>query len=339
MAASAKKKREKKKDFQKAKLKVGKTKAKPDSFTSTNFKAKSIVLNQQSLSTLAPSTASQFSNYLSLLTSKSESQRRDALAFLTSAISSRPPPQPVPVIVEKIRPLLLDGSQPVRQQLNKLLRVLPAEEVRSNTGSLILHIRAGMTHLSSDVRMTALDALEWLLETAQKEVVSAAGVWVKTLKCFLGLFGWQQHRKSNEAASKWSTLKQIRIRSAGGDKLFVRQLQTFTLFVDVGIGSPELMDSQQSLNTFPFWHSYEHSFPVRSNPYGYLNLFGTPRDEESEAYEDRGDRQRIFKKLALVAVQDGLELAKQESGEVGRVAAVLGRAVEKGMADCMDEDV
>jgi hypothetical protein len=43
MAASAKKKREKKKDFQRAKLKVGKTKAKPDSFTSTSFKAKGIV--------------------------------------------------------------------------------------------------------------------------------------------------------------------------------------------------------------------------------------------------------------------------------------------------------
>ncbi|MBE7181803.1 MAG: hypothetical protein INR71_11465 [Terriglobus roseus] len=40
MGASSKKKKEKKKDFQKAKLKVGKTKAKPANFTDTSFKAK-----------------------------------------------------------------------------------------------------------------------------------------------------------------------------------------------------------------------------------------------------------------------------------------------------------
>lgn len=40
MAKSAKHKRERKKDFQKVKLKVGKTKAKADNFTDTSFKAR-----------------------------------------------------------------------------------------------------------------------------------------------------------------------------------------------------------------------------------------------------------------------------------------------------------
>lgn len=40
MASSSKKKSEKKKDFQKAKLKVGKTKAKASNVTSTNFAAR-----------------------------------------------------------------------------------------------------------------------------------------------------------------------------------------------------------------------------------------------------------------------------------------------------------
>lgn len=40
MGSSAKRKKEKKKDFQKVKLKVGKTKAKADNFTNTSFKAK-----------------------------------------------------------------------------------------------------------------------------------------------------------------------------------------------------------------------------------------------------------------------------------------------------------
>jgi pre-rRNA-processing protein IPI1 len=40
MGSSTKKKKEKKKDFQKPKLKVGKTKAKPANFTDTSFKSK-----------------------------------------------------------------------------------------------------------------------------------------------------------------------------------------------------------------------------------------------------------------------------------------------------------
>lgn len=353
MAASARKKKEKKKDFQKAKLKVGKTKAKPDSFTNTSFKARcastiwgtpqpahnantfsAIVLNQQSLATSAPTLELQFNHHLSLLTSKSDNQRRDSLAYLTvAAAASGPLPQPLAVIIEKVRPLLLDASQSVRQQLNKLLRALPAREIPSHVGSLILHIRAGMTHLSNDVRMTALDAFAWLLEAADQEVVSAAGAWVKTLKCYLALLGWQQYQESNGGPSKWSTVNQVGMRSAGGDKLFVKQLQTFTLFLDAGLGKQERGDPQSQPNTFPLWHTQYHMLPNRSNPYGYLNLFGAPRDEESEAYEDRGDRQRVFKKLALPQIDAGLEQAKREGGEVGRAAAALRRAVDRGMAD------
>lgn len=43
MGSSAKKKKEKKKDFQKVKLKVGKTKAKAANHTDTSFKAKGMV--------------------------------------------------------------------------------------------------------------------------------------------------------------------------------------------------------------------------------------------------------------------------------------------------------
>jgi pre-rRNA-processing protein IPI1 len=44
MGSSAKKKKDKKKDFQKAKLKVGKARAKADNFTDTSFKSKCTAL-------------------------------------------------------------------------------------------------------------------------------------------------------------------------------------------------------------------------------------------------------------------------------------------------------
>lgn len=44
MGSSARRKKEKKQDFQKAKLKVGKAKAKADNYTDTSFKAKCMSL-------------------------------------------------------------------------------------------------------------------------------------------------------------------------------------------------------------------------------------------------------------------------------------------------------
>ncbi|KAI9744343.1 MAG: rRNA processing protein, partial [Chaenotheca gracillima] len=67
MGSSAKKKKEKRKDFQKPKLKVGKAKPKAANFTDTSFRSKGIVLKQQSLSTVAPTFQAQFSHHLSLL--------------------------------------------------------------------------------------------------------------------------------------------------------------------------------------------------------------------------------------------------------------------------------
>lgn len=46
MGSSTKKKKEKKKDFQKPKLRVGKTKAKPANFTDTSFKSKGTSIPQ-----------------------------------------------------------------------------------------------------------------------------------------------------------------------------------------------------------------------------------------------------------------------------------------------------
>lgn len=47
--ASKRKRKEKQKDFAKAKLKVGKTAQKPDNYTDTSFKSKTISLPNQSI--------------------------------------------------------------------------------------------------------------------------------------------------------------------------------------------------------------------------------------------------------------------------------------------------
>ncbi|KAF2005212.1 hypothetical protein P154DRAFT_457839 [Amniculicola lignicola CBS 123094] len=337
MTNSTKKKKEKKKDFQKPKLKVGKAKPKAANFTDTSFKAKSIVLTQQSLSANAPTVAAQCAHHLSLLTHRADTQRKESLAYLTTAIANNPPgnplPQPSSIVLPGVQRLILDGSNGVRHQLLKLLHSLPAGDIASHSDQLLLHTRAGMTHLASEIRLFSLDVLEWLLKVAGDEVVSCAGGWVKMLKCFLSLLGWQ-----NEASGKWSATKSF--GKAGGDaKVQVKQMNTLSLFLKTGLVPSETsISTSTGTSTFPLWQTEHHMPSERSNAYAHLNLFGAARDEEAEMYEDREDRQRVFHERAESAIITGLEQATKAGGELGRAAAQLRRVLKEGMADYHGED-
>ena len=71
--------------------------------------------------------------------------------------------------------------------------------------------------------------------------------------------------------------------------------------------------------------------PNRSNAFAHLNLFGPPRDEESEMYLEREGRQRIFHKRFHAILSSGVEAAKRGGGEVGRAAAGVAKAIVEGM--------
>ncbi|KAI4666460.1 uncharacterized protein J4E79_002499 [Alternaria viburni] len=333
--SSKKKKENKKKDFQKAKLKVGKARPKTANSTDTSFRAKSISLKQQALSTSAPSLEAQCAHYLGLLNHKADTQRRESLAFLTSAIVNNPPtvplPQPSSVIIPVAQKLILDGSNSVRQQLLKLLQSLPPLDIASHADQLLLHTRAAMTHLATEIRLFGLDVLEWLLAVAGDEVVSCAGGWVKMLKCFLSLLGWQ-----SEASSKWSTAKSY---GKADTKMQVKQMNALTSFLRAGLSHRQTIASVDiSDRNFPLWHTQHHVLSERSNVYAHLNLFGAARDEEAEMYEDREDRQRLFRDRAEAAIVAGLEQATKGGGELGRAGAQLRKAVKEGMADFYRED-
>lgn len=293
---------------------------------------KAIALKQQSLSTNAPTVEAQCAHHLGLLTHKSDSQRRESLAFLTTAFASvssgAPLPQPASVVIPTAQRLILDGSNGVRQQLLKLLQTLPDVDIASHSDQLLLHTRAGMTHLAGEIRVFALDVLEWLLRVAGHEVVSCAGGWVKMLKCFLGLLGWQ-----SETSGKWSAPKPLG-KTGGDSKVQVKQMNALASFLKAGLAQPQavrLIDAGS--RCFPLWQAEHHVLSERSNVYAQLNLFGAPRDEETEMYEDREDRQRIFHDRAEAAVVAGLEQATKGGGELGRAAAQLLKIVREGMAD------
>ena len=290
-----------------------------------------IVVTQQSLTTAAPSLSSQFSHHLSLLTSRSDSQRRDSLSYLTTVVAARPVntplQQPVSVILPSLLPLLLDGNNNVRSELLKLLRSLPPNDVEDHVSQLLLYIRAGMTHLAADIRSSSIDVLGWVLEVAGQELVSCAGGWVKTLKCFLAMLGWP-----NEVmAAAWSTSKASFGKGSSEGKVLVKNLNILASFLRTGLVPVDESQDPTLVSKFPLWHVQYQLLPRRSNCYAHLNLFGPPRDEESEVYEDREARQRVFHARFQRAIETALEADKREGGEVGRAAASVKKVLVEGM--------
>ncbi|KAH9884853.1 Pre-rRNA-processing protein IPI1 [Xylariomycetidae sp. FL2044] len=330
MGSSAKKKKEKKKDFQKPKLKVGKAKPKASNFTDTSFKSKAIVLQQQ-LSEAAPDALERFRHNLSLTTSRSDTQRRDALSYLAGQLSTNPPTNPIGTsnLLQKLLPLMSDASGPVRGQLLKLLRHIPADEVRSHVEKVMLYIRGTMTHISQEVKDDGLNYMEWLLDIAGEDVVSAPGCWVKPLKDFMSVLGWTlKSTPSIAAKSGWTSAPRTTFGAKKYGASFPRQMTVLAKFLEFGF-KPEMPLAWAPRD----WFDNINRIPQTPDPFGYLGLFKPPRDEDGEIYRTREDRQDIFMKKFFDTVDKGVDMAKKEGGAAGRAAAVLDQVLRDGMQD------
>ena len=332
MGSSAKKKREKKKDFQKPKLKVGKARPKAANQTDTSFRSKAIVINQQSLTVAAPSAASQFTHHVSLLNSRSDSQRRDSLAYLTTSIALRPVDSPLQLplstLLPKLCPLILDGSSSVRNQALKIFQTLPAGEVADHASEILPYIRAGMTHLAADIRLSSISVLSWLTHAAGNEVVSCPGGWYRTLDCFMTVLGW-----NGQGEAKWASNKPMFAKAGVEGKPQIRNMQVLADFIvaglDEGSKREDMSESNRGSSTFPLWDVKQHCLPVKSNAYAYLSLFDTPKADENAMLETREDRLRVFDEHFRVVIETNLESAKKEGGELGRAAALVTKALRE----------
>ncbi|KAI8632806.1 Rix1 complex component [Xylariaceae sp. FL1651] len=330
MGSSNKKKKEKKKDFQKPKLKVGKARPKASNFTDTSFKSKSIVLQQQ-LSETAPDVVERFKHHLSLASSRTDSQRRDALSYLTGQLSMSPPTNPVgtSTLLHKLLPLMSDSSGPVRSQLLKLLRQLPASEIRPHIERAMLYIRGTMTHLSQDIKDDGLNYMEWLLDAVGEDVVASPGCWVKPLKDFVSVLGWTiTTTPSLETKGGWTSAPRTTFGSKRFGQSFPRQMIVLAKLLEFGF-KPEVPNPWTPND----WVRAISIVPQTPDPFGYLGLFKPPRDEEGEIYRNREDRREIFMKRFMDAVEAGVDMAKKEGGTAGRAAAVLDQTLKEGMGD------
>lgn len=283
-------------------------------------------MGHQSIATTAPDVVQQFKHNLSLaFSSKSDKQRKEALAYLTTQFSSKPPVNPVGThtVLSKLLPLISDSSTPVRTQLLKLFRALPPAEIRHSTEQAIMFVRAGMTHLSADISNDSLGVMDWLLEVAKDDLVTCPGGWVKTLNSFCALMGWQ----ISTSKLGWSSGHRSGLKAQDA-AIQARQITTLSKFLEAGLRpEPKIPEDESEI-----WDSM-YRIPRDSNAFEYLNLYGSRRDEDGEMYPSRDARQRVFERRFLDVVMKGSDQAKKEGGPTGRAAAALDRVLQDGMED------
>lgn len=263
-----------------------------------------------------------------MLSSRTDAQRKESLAYLTTVMSTKPVDLPLSLpigsLLDKMCPLVLDGSNGVRNQLLKSFQSFQPTELQDHVSKILPFIRAGMTHLSRDIRLSTTDFLSWLLEVAGEELVSCPGGWVKTLESFVTLLGW----KLSKDTGKWTSTK----TAFGSDtKMVVRVMQVLAHLLRVGFdvadNGVEALENSM-VRAFPLWHTTEHSLPTKSSAYLYLDLFGTQQAEEIQILEDREDRIAVFNDRFRESISVGIEAAKQEGGELGRAAGLLTKSVK-----------
>ncbi|CAI5755931.1 unnamed protein product [Candida verbasci] len=322
----SKKKKEKQKDFKKAKLKVGKTAAKPDNYTDTSFKSKTISLPNQSITI----NSNSLQHELSLLKHHSSNTRKEILIQLESHLPSNS--SQYKLIISSILPLIIDDSRMVRLQLVSLFKKIAIKQpglFDLHLRSIILFIVSAMTHIQPNVRNTVSLFLEILIDYS-----NIKSYYNKILKNYFILMGWNlnEDKKSislainnngslNDENSKKARIEHVRILNKFLQKTMFEEKIDNGIKIDVAI-HPQ---------------SYKYLLPHNvPQPYSPLKLFvneiqenGTGvvggsalsiTDLDSISTEDLGTRMKIMNDIFKPTLVKNLKGLLKEGGDIGREA-------------------
>lgn len=333
---SKRKKQEKKKDFQKAKLKVGKTARKPDNYTDTSFTAKSISLPNQSVSKKTSAGPADLSHQISLTKHHSAQTRKEVLGFIENHLPSNP--SLYKQIITATIPLITDLNPGVRLALVSLVKACAEKQ----SGLLELHMRAivlflnsAMTHIQPDIRASSTSLLEVIVDLAPQPLVK--GYFVKILKSYYSLMSWPLTGDRKAVSLAVNTTGSL----GGGKKSRAKHIRVLGKFLDAALNEEAVRTSAFSTD----WSLVIMPHPLTSNlmmpqipqAYAYMKLFVDEippstskaasentkegayslREAESSSTEDIQARQKIMNDVFVDSLLKNLENAVKEGGEIG----------------------
>ncbi|XP_022080128.1 testis-expressed protein 10 homolog [Acanthaster planci] len=175
MAKSGRKKKEKRKDFQKVKFKVGKKKPKADNFTDTTFRSQAIQIREQLKSgqadTAEPTTQKKknIHDLLCHLNHYNAAVRQSSIAGMKELLSSHPSliSQHLSLLIDSLSVLMMDKEDMVRKAgislLQLVLQATPADNVGPFFPILAAHLTCAMTHIQEDIQLDSLAVLDLML--------------------------------------------------------------------------------------------------------------------------------------------------------------------------------
>lgn len=278
------------KDFEKQKLKVGKSKPLKSNATSTSFGTKSLVIQSQN-------KGHDLSSFLALARHYHAPTRRQAVGNISGIIHLHE--QEIGEILETVCPLILDEDHQVRIAVSGFLGNLPAASLQSHIKLILVHIHASMTHITPAIRADSTQFLQVLMKHCPEQFVRVG--FTSTLALYFPLLGWNLQGNS-QSSSVSSTLALGKLAS----KARTLHINTLNKLIQLGTASDE---AQVDI----LFHLDSEKFMIPTiNPFEE----GSQITEDSEA---RKEALRIYYKPLI----NGLEIVQKEGGEIGRASSKI----------------
>lgn len=300
---SKKKKQEKRKDFVKQKLKVGKT-ARAANHTDTSFKSKAISLPNQSIGTKS------IDHYISLTKHHSSTTRKEVLVLLEKSIPQDPKQRQQ--LVKAIIPLITDEAKEVREALLALFKALVLTNYKLlevNSNQLILYIHSAMNHITPLVCNGAVGFLDIIIENYPDSLTKSH--FVKTIDGFYNVLNWSKSQK-----------KQVNNKTP---KVVLRNLSSFKRFLEASL----LESANESINVNYSPYTKLFYFPTISNPFSQLNLF----NQVDNTSTDLLNRKKIIKDNYKESLLFNIRNMIDDNREIANICRDIQKLVEEEAQD------
>lgn len=318
---SKKKKSEKKKDFQKPKLKVGKSAVRAANHTDTSFSARTIKVASQL--TRPASADADLARQLALCRHHSAATRKEVLTHLAANLPKASSSTYKQILTSTVS-LVTDPDPSVRAAFVALL--VACAEVRSglldvHMTLLVLFVHLAMLHIQPDVRASSTAALQVLADHAPLLLVQ--GHFVKTLRAFFTLMAWKMEEGKSAVSVVTAPTTGGLPRARARHVAVLRKILEYAVYGDRLLNLAPGADVQT-----PHPHTAAHLIPISSQAFVSLRLFSQElpagvSDVDSVATDDEATRRKIVRDVFAVLLRRNLENMVHEGGEPGKEATQL----------------
>lgn len=259
MGKSSRKKKQKKSDFQKVKLKIGKKKPMPDNFTRTAFKSQSIQLKEQLqiFASSVPQTQRKqnINDLICHINHYNAKVRQSSLIGLKELLTSNIYliQDNLALLIQNVAHSFTDKDGGVRQAGFAVLQCV-VKNIRTSFmvpffPAMCAHLCCAMTHLQEDIQLDALKILDLLLVNYPDLVISKSEELLTNF-----ILQISRHSGRNKKGAVQLELSTTPGSKFSGQKWRIQVLQRLKAFLSAIVNSKVVEISTKSKNCQPMGH-------------------------------------------------------------------------------------